>query len=301
MAEQPKLTVTLLGAVPGRVVVPADVDDVEAQLRCAWEVGRDPWPRVDLPAEGFVQYLAQRLPLAGAGDSLALLLGQLALSDLYLVCACMHHVRGAIEALESHYLAKLPSLLGYLKLSPMMLDDICQAVRIHLLLGTSGAGPQLAEYSGRGALLSWIRVMAVRMALRQGASSREIPAANILATLETIPAPTPDADLELIRHRYRREFREALLEAFASLSSEQRYRLRLHFIDQLSTTEMSALFRVNQSTVSRWLKSARQAVYVETKRLLQERLGLSSREFSSLMSVVQSYLDVNLGQVLRQE
>lgn len=300
MEEQPKLTLTLLGNVPGRVVGPAGVADFEAELRCAWEVGRDPWPGVNLPAEVFIRHLAQRVPVASAGHSLTQLIDQLALGDLYLACACIHQMPSSIDALESHYLAKLPTLLRYLNQPPMVLDDICQAVRIHLLLGTPEAGPQLAEYSGRGALLSWIRVVAVRMALKQRASTREIPTENVLAAIEALPAPGPDAEGEFIRHRYRREFREALLEAFALLSSEQRYRLRLHFIDQLSTTEMSVLFGVNQSTVSRWLKSARQAIYVGTKNLLQERLGLSSKEFTSLVNVVRSQFEVSLSQLLEE-
>ena len=113
--------------------------------------------------------------------------------------------------------------------------------------------------------------------------------------------PEPDAELELIRWHHGREFRQALREACASLSSEQRHLLRLHFSDRLSTTEMAQVFLVNQSTVSRWLKSVRQAVYEETKRCLKERLRLSSHEFSSLLASLDSQLDLSLSQLLKEE
>jgi RNA polymerase sigma-70 factor len=63
---------------------------------------------------------------------------------------------------------------------------------------------------------------------------------------------------------------------------------------------MGPLFGKDQSTISRWLKDVRERVYEETKRRLQERLRLSSQEFESLMSAIQSKFDVSLSQLLGQ-
>ncbi|WP_395835397.1 hypothetical protein [Archangium violaceum] len=62
--------------------------------------------------------------------------------------------------------------------------------------------------------------------------------------------------------------------------------------------ELADLFRVNQSTVSRWLKSARQSVHEETRHRLQERLGLSSRDFQSFLAVLDSKLELSISQLL---
>jgi RNA polymerase sigma factor (sigma-70 family) len=91
-------------------------------------------------------------------------------------------------------------------------------------------------------------------------SASETLERDILARLPTLLDPS--------------EFRSAVREAFATLSPRQRYLLRLHFIDRLSTAEMGKLYSVDQSTVSRWLRSARQAVFEETKRRLMERRRL---------------------------
>ncbi len=270
----------------------------EALLRHAWEVGREAWPNLPLPPGVFTSHLLERLPGVSTQTSLAPLLEKLVLPDLFLACACVHQVAGAVETLERHYLAELPTALAYLKQPIAFLEDVCQQVRIHLLVGTSEVGPRLAEYSGRGTLLSWIRVIAVRMALRQGSPAREAATENLLAALEAIPATGSDAELDLIKRHSRHEFRQAVREAFSSLAAEQRNLIRLHFIEELSTTEMAPLFQVNQSTISRRLKSARQAIFDETKRLLQERLGLSTQEFHSLLHVIDSQLDISLGQVL---
>ena len=272
-----------------------DAMGVEGLLHRAWATGLGAWPRVDLPADIFARHLAQRLP---EGRPLAQQLESLALADLYLACACVHGVPAAIDSLERHYLAKLPMALAYLKQPAAMLDDVCQMVRMHLLLGMSGGRPRLAEYTGRGSLQSWIRVIAARMSLKQAAPAPETPEEDVFAALEALPAPGANAELELIKRRYHREFRQAVREAFDSLSSEQRHLLRLHFIDRLPTTELGTLFRVNQSTVSRWLKGARQEIFEETKRRLQERLDLSSKEFSSLLADLGSQLDLGLSQLL---
>lgn len=274
---------------------------LEALLRDAWETGRKTWPQVDLAPDVFERYLAGKLPERSEGSPLAPLLEQLAIADLYLACACVHNVPEAAETLERYFLARLPSLLAYLKLPETVLDDVCQSVRIDLLVGTPGAKPQLTAYTGRGALLSWIRVIAVRKALKDGGAPQERPEEQALAAIEAMPAPGDGAELDLIKHRYRREFRQAVSEAFAALSPEQRHLLRLHYIEQLPTTQLGPVFGVNQSTISRWLKDARATVYEETKHRLRERLGLSSQEFESLMVAINSQLDLSLSRLLQEE
>jgi RNA polymerase sigma-70 factor len=149
--------------------------------------------------------------------------------------------------------------------------------------------------------MSWIKVIAARLALRQGSSAREMPEQNVLEVLKDLPAPEASMELDLIKRRYRREFHQAVHAAFAALSSSQRHLLQLHFIDGLSMTEMGSLHRVNQSTISRWLRDARQSVYEGTKQFLKERLRLSSREFESLLAAIESHLDLSLSELLLNE
>ncbi|HEX5748798.1 MAG TPA: sigma-70 family RNA polymerase sigma factor [Archangium sp.] len=285
-----------------RSAVPGDAAEFEEQLRCAWEVGRDAWPQLDIPADVFVRHLAERLTPADEGKTLAQVLAERALGDLYLACAWVHGVLASSGLLESRYLAKLPVVLGFLKLPAMVLDEVCQLVRIEILMGgASGGGPRIAGYNGKGALLSWIRIMAVRLALKEVAAGGETPNENLLALIEALPDPGADLELDIIKRRYRSEFRQAVYESFASLPWEQRHSLQLYFIDRLSTTEMARLFGMSQSNVSRRLKRARQAVYQETKRRLQERLALSSTEFTSLVDAIKSDLDLRISQVFTEE
>lgn len=275
--------------------------NLERLLRHAWEEGRRQWPRVDLPADVFNGYLGRLLPSDLEARPLEELIQKLDKEGLYLACACVNDVPAALETFEAHYMAKLPKVLGYLKLSAAVLDEVCQLVRTHLLVRTPGAGMRLAEYTGRGSLLVWLRVIAVRMARRQGALVREVPDEGGLAAIENLPAQETNAELELIKRRYRREFRRAVIEAISTLSVDQRYLLRLHFIERLPTTRMGPMFGKDQSTISRWLKEVREQVYEETKRRIKEHLLLSSQEFESLMSAINSNFDVSLSQFLEKD
>ncbi len=280
---------------------PEDPGELELLLRRAWEAGRRRWPQVDLPAEVFARHVARLLPRGSPEKPFASIIEGLDIEGLYLACACVNGVPMAVETLEEHYLARLPALLGQLRLSATALDEVCQSLRTHLLVRTPEGEPRLARYAGGGALLIWMRVIAARMVLKQRASGRETPAGNMLTALADSPAVGPDAELELIRRRYRHEFRDALRDAFASLSSEQRYLLRLHFIDRLPTTKIAPLYGMDQSTISRRLRDAREQVYEETRRQLQERLRLSSREFTSLTEAIKSRFDMSLSQFLNDD
>lgn len=295
------LATTFLVHAKPHLVSRMDTSTVEHLLLRAWESARAQWPTVALPAELFVAYLAKRLPEPTSQEALEPLLAQLSLAELYLTCACVRGIPSSIELFERHYLARLPGLLRGPKQPEAMLDDVCQLTRMKLLVSTSEEGPKLAEYTGRGALMSWVRVTAVRIAIKQQAREKPAPEEEAESVLSALSAPGVDAELDLIKRRHREALRRAAREAFSVLSDHERHLFRLHFVDQLSMYELASLFRVNQSTISRWLKNARQGIYEETRRLLQARLGLSSRDFESFLSVLDSQFDLGISQLLREE
>jgi RNA polymerase sigma-70 factor, ECF subfamily len=269
----------------------------DRMLTGEYERARESWPGVALPREEFVRQLSTLLN-ATEGRALEEELERLALADLYLACACAHRVPGAVEALERHHLAKLPRRLKYVGQPEETVEDVCQQVRIHLLVGTAESPPKIAEYTGRGSLSSWLKAIGVRMLLKRVGANREEPEDDVVAVLEETPTPGRGPELELIKQRYQRDFRQALSESFNTLPREQRHLLRLRYVDRLTQVQMARLFGVTQPTILRRLERAYGDVFEQTKRLLQERLGLSSLDFESLLEEVRSQFDMSLSQVL---
>jgi RNA polymerase sigma-70 factor, ECF subfamily len=301
MEQVPRLATAFLMHAKTRFVAPANTSAFEDLLVQAWETARAQWPAVELPAEPFVAYLAERLPESSPQSPLEPLLAQVSLAELYLACACVRGVPSALELFERHYLSKLPVLLRNPKQPEAMIDDVCQVARVKILVPTDEGSPKIAEYTGRGALLSWVRVTAVRIAIKLQAVEKPGASEDTEALFAALPAPGADAELDLIKRRHHTDFRQAVNEAFSGLSNDERHLFRLYFVDQMSMYELAALFRVNQSTVSRWLKTARQRVYEETQRRLQARLGLSTRDFKSYLAVLDSQLELRISQLLRAE
>jgi len=279
---------------------PEDAAALEALLEGACAIGRNAWPGVALPAEVFVRHLAERLS-AGEGGTVAESLAQLCLADLYLACACAHGAPGAIAAFERSCLAKLPGMLAYLRQPAAAVEDVGQMMRMQLLVRTGEGPARIAEYAGRGSLLGWMRVIAVRALLKLVGAARETPSDDAATAFQALPARGVDAELDLLKRRHQEELKQAVREAFSALSNDERHLLRLYFLEQLNTVELAALFGVNQSTISRWIKSARQTVYEAARRRLQDRMGLSGAEFESFLGALQSRLDVSISRIFGEE
>lgn len=302
MEQVSGLAATFLAHTKVRFVAPVDTTTLDRALAQAWEDSRAKWPSVKLLAEPFVKHLAQRLPQASSTTPIEPLLEQLSLSELYLACACLLRLPTALELFERHYLAKLPGLLRGPNQSEAMIEEICQIARVKILVSTPEGEPKIADYMGRGSLLGWVRVTTARIATKLRSSEK--PSSHqddVDAIAQALPAPGVDPELELIKRRHQADFRQAMKEAFSGLSVDERHLLRLYFVDQLTTYELGALFRVNQATISRKLKIARQTVYDETRRHLQARLGLSTRGFESLLAVLDSQFELRISQLLKEE
>ncbi len=296
-----ELAATLLAHARVRFTPPADETLLERLLVRAWEDSRAQWPEVELAAKRFIKHLAERLPEASPDSSIEQMLESLSLAELYLACGCLHGLPSAIGLFEQHYLAKLPKLLGQHKQSAEAVEEICQLARVKLLVPTPSGPPKISEYSGKGALQGWVRVTAVRIALKLRTAEKPPPDQDVDAVFSALPAPGVDPELDAIKRRHHADLRQSMREAFASLPADDRHLLRLYFVDQLSMYELATLFRISQPTISRRLKTARETVYKETRRHLQARLGLSQREFASFLALLDSQFELRISQLLGEE
>ena len=259
-----------------------------------WQAGRLAWPGVSLPFAIYARHLYERLP-EGTTYSCAGL-AQLECVDLYLTCACVYRAPHALETLDAVFLAQVSHFVRRVDPSPAFADEVRQLLREKLFVGDGERSAKIGEYSGRGALLAWLRVAALRTALNlrrdRGLVIDETRAPEAVGDLH-------DPELDVIKERYRELFDRAVLDSFAELSTDHRSVMRLSLVAGLTTAEIGRMFQVNQSTVVRWLAAARAQVRERTRERLQELLQLSASEFESLVGLMLSRMDVNLSSALR--
>ncbi len=267
------------------------LDGLEVLLRTHYAAGQAQWPSVPLGPERFMRHLARHLP-EGSGEALRPLHG----ADLYLACACAESEPRALHAFEEHVLQRVPPRLG--QLPEATVDDVLQELRQRLLLGRGDAPPRIADYSGRGPLLAWVRIIAARiageLAHQQGRQVLFEEPPEVLARMLS----ANDPERELLREDSRQALAEALRKALALLPERERALLRLHHLHGLTMDRLSAMYGESRSGVARRVAQARERLLKLTRQELSSRLNLAGAEVESLLGLVQSRLDLSLRQLM---
>jgi RNA polymerase sigma-70 factor (ECF subfamily) len=171
-------------------------------------------------------------------------------------------------------------------------------VRERLFVSEPGVRPRIAEYSGRGSLINFVRVVAARLRISKARKRGEILTIDGSGAAES-PSPGSDPELEFIKERYRGEFKRALESALRALDDEARNLLKLHFVDGLTLDQLASLFSVHRATVARRIAAAREEILAGARRLLGERLDADTRELDSLIELVRSRIDLSLPSFFR--
>lgn len=273
------------GPVPDPSDSSGSSDALAGALQESLDAARAEWPALDLDPEEFVVYLAER---AGSTDSDAL--RALHAADLYLCCGCALGDPRALRAFEDRLLPEAAAALGRAGIAPELRDEVLQQLRMRLFIPDTEGKARILGYSGRGALVSWLRVAVVRIALNLRQSQRRyVPLEPDDELLQALPA-APDPEFLFLKSAYREPCRAALKDAVAALPTLERTLLYLQFIDGLSIDQIGALYRVSRATAARWLVHARGSLLRETQRRLAAHLKISPDEAARLIREVQSQL-----------
>src|SRR6185437_108987 len=265
---------------------------LEAAVDAAIARARARWPAIALDPAELGAFLGARLDepaLPGA-----------CVEDLHLACACLRGDPAALAAFEA-LLAQTPAWVRR-PAGAVLVDELKQQLRTSLLVGPDA---QLEGYKGRGALHAWLRVSAVRLLWKlEAGEGRERPVAEVPPGGEPEDAARArrfDPERALAGERAEPAVAEALGAAFASLTSKQRALLRLRHAGGLTDEKIGHMYGVHQSTATRWIAAAHEAVGEAVRRHLAERLRLEKRDVDSLLGAMQSRLDVSLSALLRTE
>jgi RNA polymerase sigma-70 factor, ECF subfamily len=270
-------------------------DGVEVTWEDAWQAARAAWPGVEIDRDEFVEHVRACAGHAAASSAVA---ASMQLTDLYLACACGLSVPAALSTFDRVLLVQVPRLVSRVTTSASVVADVQQNLREKLFLGAGGRRPGITSYHGRGSLIAWLRVVAVRAAvdvLRSDARDDVAIGDDLADEL------SDDVELSAAKAQHREEFQAAVIEALRALTARERNLLRLHLTAGVSTHKLAAMFRVDQSTVVRWISAARDRIRAAIQARLCERLGLRPTELDSLAGLLLSRLDVSLAGCLRSQ
>ena len=253
-----------------------------------YQHAREARPGIDVHEAEFSAYLAERMP-ASTGP------GELNVEDLYVACGCALGSPQALAALERELISVVPAAVSGMRLDASEVEEVVQRIRQKVLLGGEDGHPRILDYAGRAPLRSWLRAMAVRVALNFKRDERvhaHGPADEDL--LANLPDPAEDPELRHVRARYRKEFSDAFRAALDTLSPEERNMLRLHFVEDVPLDRIGKLYDAHKSTISRRMARARETLLKEMRQVLAERLNLAHPDVDSLIRLAVLHFELSL-------
>jgi RNA polymerase sigma-70 factor (ECF subfamily) len=175
----------------------------------------------------------------------------------------------------------------------VLADDVRQMLREKLFVGSAKTAPKIAEYAGTGALASWFRVTAMRTVLNLVRGAKEVPLDGDMVL--DASCGQPDAEMELLKRRYRAEFKAAFAETVRTLAPRERNLLRYAYAEGLGSDDLAVIYGVHRTTVNRWLADVRAALVSGIRAAMTRELRVGKQELESILRLIQSQLEVTLG------
>jgi RNA polymerase sigma-70 factor (ECF subfamily) len=264
----------------------------------AWNAGATRWPTARVAPAALAARIVARADATTTGDGGTPTTGREFDADLYLATALAAGDGAAVAAFEHELLPQVDAALTRLRLAPVELDELKQALRVDLLVGDGQRPGKISSYLGHGPLAAWLRVSAIRRGLsmkRQGVREESLE--------ELVIAGWPDASRDPaarhLRHTYTEHLKAALTAALAGMTARERNLLRHSIIDELTVDELALMYRVHRSTCARWLVDARATLGRATRRALSDALGPIEGQADSVLRLVESDVELSLSRLMR--
>lgn len=199
--------------------------------------------------------------------------------DLALARRAAHGDQAAIAALETGPFAQARAHLAARRFPAWVADEAMQQTRIALLVADEGP-PGIARYAGRGPLAAFVRVVAVRFALKAA------PAHDEAAVVDQLQGDAVTPELASMKTTYGPQVREAVLDAWRALAPHDRFVLSLDLHKRMTVQEIATLYGVHAVSAARKLARSRSALLDGVREMLRARLGASADTVDSVLRLV---------------
>ncbi len=269
--------------------------ELEALLALLVEAARAGDPRLE--PERFLREVAVRVDPAAAPEAA---LRGLRGADVALALACARGDADALARFDRELAPQIAMAHARHRRAPVTLDELRQALRERLFVATGDGAPRIASYLGRGELAAWVRMVAVRYLLdlaRSDAARPDRPAGD--DALVDLATAADDPELAFLKERYRADFRAAFADVLARLDARDRNILRHRYLDGLEVAEVATIYGMHRGSMSRVLGRIRDDLLAGIRREFLRRLGVGRDELDSIMTLIQSQLDLSLSGLLR--
>ena len=277
------------------VPAPEDEARVTAVLAEHVRAAREAWPDLAIDPARFAGELGRRFSKVAAMD-----LSAIKAADVHLAAACLDGKPAAVEAVRQLLTREVGFAATKTTATREQIADVVGNLSRILFVDEPERPAALREYSGRGDLKSYLRVMAMRDLTRVVNRGRREVGIEDDGLIDRL-VPATDPELSILRAQYRDVVDQAMRAALASLDERNRALLRYAFIDGWNVDRVGEVYNVHRATAARWIAAAREKLGERIRDELASRLKIEVGEIDSIVRLVQSRIDVSLDRVLRAD
>ncbi len=269
----------------------------EAALSAFVASARAEHPELDASSPAFLAHVAHHVE--SASGSPADVLAAIRPGDILLAWSCSIGDARAIKTFMQRYQDDVVRAARRVKSTGLDPEDLAQELARRIFgVQERQKAPKIAEYSGRGDLRAWVRIVVTRLALDATRVKRSTERPAEESAFRAIAASADAPELAYFKRLYRAEIRGAIEEAARALSADDREALREHYVHDKSIDEVAEDKKIHRATAARRIQRAREALILAVKRVLDERHGLEGRELTSVMNLVRSQMNVTMERIL---
>lgn len=211
------------------------------------------------------------------------------LADLALAHACALGRDAAWQAFLERYRETLRQAAVGITGSSSLGAELADSLYSELFGLTEREGQRrspLVSYSGRGALIGWLRTtLAQRHVDHLRRTHRETPIEDRDFSATATSCATPPAILARLK--------DSLKATLQELGQEDRFLLAAYYLDQHTLLEIAHVLRVHEATVSRRLKRLARNLHAQVLKHL-EACGMSKRAAEEALGADPRDIDLNL-------
>jgi RNA polymerase sigma-70 factor (ECF subfamily) len=252
-----------------------------------FERARRAWPGVEVAPARFAAFFDERAARDGAG--------KLHADDLYLACACLDGDARALRAFGA-LLDQVARKLRRLAPNDAALADAKQAA-LEQVMARGDRAAALANYTGRGPLGGWLRIVLGRELFESRQKAGREPSADT-GELAAVVDRDDDPETAHLKTHYRREFKEAFAAAMARLDDDERRALRYAIVERIGIDDVARLEGVHRATAARKVARARARLNEETRRVMRDKLEVDAAELDSVLRLIESQVDASVRRLL---
>lgn len=210
-------------------------------------------------------------------------------AELFLCAGCTFGDRQALESFEQQVLPAAREAIARINDQAAFVAEALASLRRKLL---DPPYPKVSEYTARGSLVAWTRVVATRHALdRLEAPSRKQSTEGQL-TRWLMQGQGAAAALGASQ-RYARLLERAVSGAVRELPARERNVLRMHLLGRCDVDQIGRAYSVRRATAARWLSITKLRLSQAVREQLRNQdAGIADDEQETLVSFMLSQLEL---------